>query len=262
MAHDIYIIWYARTEEFDFVDAVTTTVATTTATSIASRTLTKTAATTAIQRSQSYCYTSRRHSLIRYCVHGFQISQLIRLLIRDKQTNPFKYQTVLIGASRTYGSEFGFSLNANTNHVVFRALVCVCEHISLQTCLRWLRKPRTNTCTTNPHQPTNQIRLQHEQLKRLISFIPFFHVRFSDSFLLPVFRLLLVLLGLVSLCYCACLLFSYCSLKYYMPLWVIVVVVVVVVFKTCVHTVSQFLSEEKKKTHSHTHTHIHRKRSE
>lgn len=189
------------------------------------------------------------------CVCEFQISQLIRLLIRDKQTNPFKYQTVLIGASRTYGSVFGFSLWTQTQTTWFSAppYACVCE--SIFHCRHAFDgfANQEQTHVQQIHTPT--IRLQYEQLKRFISFIPFFSTFvFLTLFYCQFFRLPLVLLCFALLCCVIApgLLFSYCSLKYYMPLCV--AVAVVVVFKTCVHTVSQFLSDEQKKTHSHKHT--------
>lgn len=174
-------------------------------------------------------------------MRAFQISQLIRLLIRDKQTNPFKYQTVLIGASRTYGSVFGFSFKRKYKARGFPCChVSVCKHIVY---CRHAFDGFGNQEQTHVQQIHTTIRLQYEQLKRFISFIPFFFsfVFFSLTFfLLPVFPLIACFtFCFVVLCYWDWLLFNYCSLKYYMPLCIVVVTM-------CVHMVSQFLSGEKK----------------
>lgn len=186
MAHDTYGVCLCIHEPKN----LTTTVATTaTATVNSINNIDEDSGDSSIQQSQSYFYTSRRHSLIRYCVCEFQISQLIRLLIRDKQTNPFKYQTVLIGASRTYGSVFGFSLWTQTQTTWFS----VREHIPLQTCLRWLRETKNkhmyNKSTTNHTTATwaaETIYFFYSPFFSTFDFLALFYCQF--------FRLLLVLL--------------------------------------------------------------------
>lgn len=197
-----------------------------------------------IKRQQHYTY--NRVNLISILqdvtVWAFQISQLIRLLIRDKQTNPFKYQTVLIGASRTYGDPYLASLlNANTKHVVFRAVMWMYESI-----LYIADKPSMASATKNKHmynkstQPYDCNMSSWNDLFLLFHFFP--RSSFSLTFfLLPVFPLIAFFtFGYVVLCYWGWLLFNYCSLKYYMLLCAVVVVTM------CVCTVSQFLRGEKK----------------